>query len=284
MKHPFYNTPFGIFLKKFLRHKTALGAFIFIIMLAFIAVFGRSIAPQDPRAFDFENILVSPNANNPFGTDEFGRDIFSRVLVGTRLTLSVSLTAVTSAMVIGSILGLISGYVGGLFDNLFMRLCDIMFAFPDIILAIAIVAILGPGLFNVIIAVAVFGIPSFARIMRSAMLALKQSLYVEAARSLGASPMRIIFVHIFPGTVSTMVINYTMRIGTAVLAAASLSFLGLGAPPTEEEWGAMLSVGRNYLGVAPHAVFFPGLAILITVLAFNLLGDGLRDALDPKYK
>ncbi|MCL2851836.1 MAG: ABC transporter permease subunit [Defluviitaleaceae bacterium] len=280
----FKNTPFGEFLKKFLRRKTAVVALAFILAMFFVAIFGMQIAPYDPREFDYGNILQSPNADNIFGTDEFGRDIFSRVLVGTRLTLSVSLTAVTFAMVFGTILGLVSGYLGGIFDNIFMRICDVMFAFPDIILAIAIVAVLGPGLQNVIIAVAVFGVPTFARIMRGAMLSLKQSLYVEAARSIGVSSFRIIFVHIFPGAFSTMIVNYTMRIGTAVLAAASLSFLGLGASPTEEEWGAMLSIGRNYLGVAPHAVLFPGLAILLTVLAFNLLGDGLRDALDPKYK
>ena len=280
----FKNTPFGEFLKKFLRRKTAVAALVFILAMFVVAVFGTHIAPHNPRDFDYSNILQPPNSDNIFGTDEFGRDIFSRVLVGTRLTLSVSLSAVTFAMVLGTVLGLVSGYLGGVFDNVFMRICDVMFAFPDIILAIAIVAVLGPGLQNVIIAVAVFGIPTFARIMRGAMLSLKQSLYVEAARSIGVSSFRIIFVHIFPGAFSTMIVNYTMRIGTAVLAAASLSFLGLGASPTEEEWGAMLSIGRNYLGVAPHAVLFPGLAILFTVLAFNLLGDGLRDALDPKYK
>jgi len=279
----FKETPVGIFVKKFLRNKTAIIALAYILFLLFITIFGREVAPHDPREFDYGNILASPSSEYLFGTDEFGRDIFSRLVVGTRLTLSVSLTAVTFAMIIGSILGLISGYVGGFFDNIFMRICDIMFVFPDIILAIAIVAVLGPGLQNVVISVAIFGIPTFARIMRGAMLALKESLYVEAARSIGVSSFRIIFIHIFPGALSTMVVNYTMRIGTAILAASSLSFLGLGAPPTEEEWGAMLSVGRNYLGVAPHAVLFPGLVILLAVLAFNVLGDGLRDALDPKY-
>ena len=279
----FKETPLGIFIRRFSRNKVAIIAFLYVLFLLFISVFGREVAPYDSRAFDYSNILATPSPEHIFGTDEFGRDIFSRLLVGTRLTLSVSLTAVTFAMVIGSVLGLISGYVGGLFDNLLMRICDVMFVFPDIILAIAIVAMLGPGLQNVIIAVAVFGIPTFARIMRGAMLALKESLYVEAARSIGVSSFRIIFVHIFPSALSTMVVNYTMRIGTAILAASSLSFLGLGAPPTEEEWGAMLSVGRNYLGVSPHALLFPGLVILLAVLAFNVLGDGLRDALDPKY-
>jgi glutathione transport system permease protein len=279
----FKETPFGVFIRRFARNKVAIIAFLYVLFLLFISFFGHEVAPHDPRAFDYGNILAGPSEEHLFGTDEFGRDIFSRLIVGTRLTLSVSLTAVTFAMVIGSVLGLISGYVGGIFDNLVMRICDVMFVFPDIILAIAIVAMLGPGLQNVVIAVAVFGIPTFARIMRGAMLALKENLYVEAARSIGVSNTRIVFVHIFPEALSTMVVNYTMRIGTAILAASSLSFLGLGAPPTEEEWGAMLSVGRNYLGVSPHAILFPGLVILLAVLAFNVLGDGLRDALDPKY-
>lgn len=278
------NSPFREFSRKFFRRKTAVVALFFIFFMFFVAVFGRQVAPYDPKAFDYSNTLSPPTAANWFGTDEFGRDIFSRILAGARLSLSVSLSAVTFSALCGTILGLISGYLGGIFDNIVMRICDAMFAFPDIILAIAIVAILGPGLQNVIIAVAIFGVPSFARIMRGAMLALKQSLYVEAARSIGVKSSRIIFVHIFPGALSTMLVNYSMRIGTAILAAASLSFLGLGARPTDEEWGAMLSVGRNYLGTAPHAVLFPGLVILMTVLAFNLLGDGLRDALDPKYK
>jgi glutathione transport system permease protein len=279
----FRETPFGVFIRRFMRNKVAIIAFLYVMFLLFISLFGHDVAPHDPRAFDYGNILAGPSGEHFFGTDEFGRDIFSRLIVGTRLTLSVSLTAVTFAMVIGSILGLISGYIGGFFDNLVMRICDVMFIFPDIILAIAIVAMLGPGLQNVVIAVAIFGIPTFARIMRGAMLALKENLYVEAARSIGVSNARIVFVHIFPEALSTMVVNYTMRIGTAILAASSLSFLGLGAPPTEEEWGAMLSVGRNYLGVSPHAILFPGLVILMAVLAFNVLGDGLRDALDPKY-
>ncbi|MDR1704892.1 MAG: ABC transporter permease subunit [Clostridiales bacterium] len=278
------NSPFREFLRKFWRRKTAIIALIFILMMFFIAVFGASLAPYDPKTYEYSNTLQPPSSAHLFGTDEFGRDIYSRILAGARLSLSVSLSAVTFSAVFGTVLGLISGYIGGLFDNIVMRVCDTMFAFPDIILAIAIVAILGPGLQNVIIAVAVFGIPSFARIMRGAMLALKQSLYVEAARSIGVKSSRIIFVHIFPGAFSTMLVNYSMRIGTAILAAASLSFLGLGAKPTDDEWGAMLSVGRNYLGTAPHAVLFPGLVIMLTVLAFNLLGDGLRDALDPKYK
>jgi glutathione transport system permease protein len=278
------NSPFRIFLKKFIARKTAVVAFMFIIFLLLMAAFGANFAPHDAYLPDYSVTLKGASSTHFFGTDEFGRDIFSRIIVGSRLSLSVALTSVTIAATCGTVLGLISGYVGGLFDNIVMRVCDVMFAFPDIILAIGIVAVLGPGLENVLIAVTIFGIPSFARIMRGAMLELKQSLYVEAARSIGVKSSRIIFVHIFPGAFSTLIVNYTMRIGGAVLSAAGLSFLGLGAKPTDAEWGAMLTAGRTYFTTAPHAVFFPGFAIFLTVLAFNLLGDGLRDALDPKIK
>jgi glutathione transport system permease protein len=183
---------------------------------------------------------------------------------------------------LGILFGLIAGFYGGWIDSLIMRCCDILFSFPDILLAIAIVAILGPGMINVIIAVAVFTVPSFARIIRSATISVKESLYVEVARSIGCKNWRILWVHIFPGTIQSMIVNFTMRVGTAILAASSLSFLGFGANVTEPDWGAMLSQGRNYLNTAPHIVLFPGILIFLTVLAFNLLGDGLRDTLDPK--
>lgn len=278
------NSPFRIFLKKFLSRKIAVIAFFFIVFMFGVAIFGANFAPFGVNEPDYINLLAPPGGAHFFGTDELGRDIFSRILVGTRLSLSVSLSAVTFAAFFGTLLGLVSGYFGGFIDNLVMRICDIMFSFPDIILAIAIVAVIGPGLQNVVIAVAIFGIPTFARIMRGAMIDLKQSLYVEAAKSIGVKNNRIIFYHIFPGAFSALIVNYTMRIGQAILSAAGLSFLGMGAKPTDAEWGAMLSVARNYIKVAPHMVLFPGLAIFLTVLAFNLVGDGLRDALDPKIK
>jgi glutathione transport system permease protein len=249
-----------------------------------MAIFGQYFAPYDPYEPDYLVALQGPNSEHLFGVDEFGRDILSRIIIGSKLSLSVALTSVTVAAACGSVLGLLCGYFGGILDNIVMRICDVMFAFPDIILAIGIVAVLGPGLENVLIAVTVFGIPSFARILRGAMLELKESLYVEAARSIGVKSSSIIFKHIFPGAVSLLLVNYSMRIGGAILSAAGLSFLGLGAKPTDAEWGAMLTTGRTYLTTAPHAVFFPGLIIFLTVLAFNLLGDGLRDALDPKIK
>lgn len=206
------------------------------------------------------------------------------MLVGARLTLGVSLSAVVIGAALGTVLGLMAGYYGGVIEMLVMRGSDVLFSFPDILLAIAIVAILGPGIINVLIAVMVFTVPSFARIMRSATLAVKSSLYVEVAKSLGCKDSRLLFVHIFPGTIQSLIVNFTMRIGSAIMAAASLSFLGFGANVTEPEWGAMLSQGRSYIGIASHMVYFPGLAIFVTVLAFNLFGDGLRDTLDPKIK
>ena len=219
-----------------------------------------------------------------FGTDHYGRDILSRLLAGTRLTLGVSLSSVVVGAALGTVLGLLAGYYGGIIESLVMRASDVLFSFPDILLAIAIVALLGPGIINVFIAVMVFTVPSFARIMRSATLAVKGSLYVEVAQSLGCKDSRLLFVHIFPGTIQSLIVNFTMRIGSAIMAASSLSFLGFGANVTDPEWGAMLSQSRSYLNVAPHMVYFPGLVIFVTVLAFNLFGDGLRDTLDPKIK
>lgn len=256
----------------------------FIVLLFLIALIGPAIAPYSSIEPDYDNILSPPSMEHLAGTDAFGRDIFSRILEGTRISLFVGLTSVLVGAIAGTILGLISGYYGKWIDSLIMRFCDVLFAFPGILLAIGIIAILGPGLGNVIIAVAIFSIPIFARIVRSSTLSIKATVFVEAAQSIGAAPRRIIWKHIFPGTVSSIIVYFTMRIGTSILTAASLSFLGLGAQPPSPEWGAMLSSGRDFLNTAPHVTIFPGLAIFITVLAFNLLGDGLRDALDPKIK
>ena len=272
------------FIKKFMKRKTAVLGLIVIVVLVIIAIIGPYITPYDYTAYDYMNTLAGPSPEHLFGTDQYGRDILSRMLVGTRLTLGVSLSAVVIRAALGTVLGLLAGYYGGIIEMLVMRGSDVLFSFPDILLAIAIVAILGPGIINVLIAVMVFTIPSFARIMRSATLAVKGSLYVEVAQSLGCKDSRLLFVHIFPGTIQSLIVNFTMRIGSAIMAAASLSFLGFGANVSEPEWGAMLSQGRNYIGIASHMVYFPGLIIFITVLAFNLFGDGLRDTLDPKIK
>ncbi|MDO4339369.1 MAG: ABC transporter permease subunit [Eubacteriales bacterium] len=272
------------FIKKFMKRKTAVAGFIVIVLLVFIAIFGEQLAPYDPAAYDYDNMLAGPSSAHWFGTDHYGRDILSRLLAGTRLTLGVSLSSVIVGAAIGTVLGLLAGYYGGVIDMLVMRGADVLFSFPDILLAIAIVAILGPGIINVFIAVMVFTVPSFARIMRSATLSVKGSLYVEVAQSLGCKDGRLLFVHIFPGTIQSLIVNFTMRIGSAIMAASSLSFLGFGANVTEPEWGAMLSQSRSYLNTAPHMVYLPGLVIFVTVLAFNLFGDGLRDTLDPKIK
>jgi len=272
------------FIKKFSKRKTAVVAFFVMVGLLILALVGPSLAPYAADAFDYDNILAGPSAKHLFGTDQFGRDILSRIMAGAPLTLGVALSSVIVGAAIGTVLGLLSGYYGGWIEMLVMRGADVLFSFPDILLAIAIVACLGPGIGNVFIAVAVFTVPSFARIMRSATLAVKSSLYVEVARSLGCKDGRILFKHIFPGTIQSLIVNFTMRIGSAIMAASSLSFLGFGANVTDPEWGAMLSQGRSYLSTAPHMVYLPGLVIFVTVLAFNLFGDGLRDTLDPKIK
>ncbi|MDY2627302.1 MAG: ABC transporter permease subunit [Lachnospiraceae bacterium] len=276
------RTPFKEFIRKFKKQKTALVAFAFIILLVIIAIISYSVVPYGINEYDYSAIMQGPSAKHWFGTDEFGRDLFSRILCGTRISLSVGLLSVTIGAVLGTILGLLGGYYGGLLDSIIMRICDVLFAFPGIILAIAIVAILGSGLYNVVIAVAVFSTPTFARLVRSTTLSYKNSVFVQAARNLGASDARILFQHILPAAIPNIIVQYTMSIGNSILTASSLSFLGLGAKPPTPEWGLLLSNGRNYMMSSWHITLFPGIAIFLTVLAFNLLGDGLRDALDPK--
>lgn len=278
------TTPFGIFWFKFRKRKTAMVAGVFIILLVIVAVFAPWIAPYDPFEVDYALSMAPPSWTHLCGNDVFGRDILSRIIFGARISLAVGLTSVILGALVGVALGLISGFFGGFLDGLIMRTSDVLFAFPGILLAIAIVAILGPGLVNVVVAVSVFSMPTFARIVRGSTLALKESLYVKAAKSTGATRRRIMFVHIMPGTLSGVIVYFTMRIGTSIITASSLSFLGLGAQPPTPEWGAMLSESRDYIGVADHMTLFPGIAIFLTVLFFNLFGDGLRAALDPKVK
>jgi glutathione transport system permease protein len=277
-------SPLKEFWKNWKKQKTAFWASFFILLLITIAIIGPHIAPYDPYKPDYNDMLQGPSKAHIAGTDEYGRDIFSRLLVGTRISLSVSFLSVFLGAIGGTFLGLISGYFGGWVDSLIMRSSDVMFAFPDILLAIAIVAILGPGLTNVVIAVSVFSVPSFARLVRGATLEAKETVFVEAAKSMGASHFRIMLQHILPETLGSLIVFISMRIGTAILAASSLSFLGLGASPETPDWGAMLSLGRDYLGTSSHVVVMPGIAIFLTVLVFNLVGDGLRDVLDPKTK
>lgn len=276
------RTPFSEFVRKFRKQKTALAAAAFILLLVVIAVICYWVVPYKINQYNYKAVLAGPSFQHLFGTDEFGRDIFSRVLCGTRISLSVGLASVTTAAVVGTILGLIGGYYGGIVDGIIMRIGDTLFAFPGLILAIAIVAILGPGLYNVVIAVAIFGTPTFARLVRSSTLQLKKSVYVMAAKNLGASDARILMKYILPGAIPNIIVQYTMSIGSSILTASGLSFLGMGAAAPTPEWGLMLSNGRNYMATVPFVTIFPGLAIFLTVLSFNLLGDGLRDALDPR--
>jgi glutathione transport system permease protein len=277
------RSPAAEFWRKFRRQGLALGSLGFVAALLLLAAVAPWAAPYDAETyFDYERINALPSAAHWLGVDALGRDIFSRVVMGARLSLAAGLLSVAVGSLIGTALGLLAGYYEGWAGRFIMRLCDVLLAFPGILLAIGIVAILGGGMFNVIIAVAMFSVPTFARLVRGNTLVLKQLTYVEAARSIGASDFTLITRHILPGTVSTVVVFFTMRIGTAIITAASLSFLGMGAQPPTPEWGAMLNEARADMVNAPHTALIPALAIFFTVLAFNLLGDGLRDALDPK--
>ncbi|MEJ6005223.1 glutathione ABC transporter permease GsiD [Paucibacter sp. AS339] len=277
------RTPASEFWRKFKKQRVAMLALGFVFVLIVLALAAPWITPYDAENyFDYDRINATPSAEHWFGVDALGRDIFSRILMGARVSLTAGLVSVAVGSVLGTSLGLLAGYYEGWCDRVIMRLCDVLFAFPGILLAIGIVAILGGGMVNVVIAVAVFSIPTFARLVRGNTLALKHLTYVEAARSIGASDWTIITRHILPGTVSTVVVFFTMRIGTSIITAASLSFLGMGAQPPTPEWGAMLNEARSDMVNAPHIALIPSIAIFLTVLAFNLLGDGLRDALDPK--
>jgi glutathione transport system permease protein len=257
----------------------------FVALLVLVAIFAPWIVPYDAENFfDYDKLNARPSREHWFGVDALGRDIFSRILMGARISLAAGFVSVAIGALIGTILGLVAGYFEGWWDRVIMRICDVLFAFPGILLAIGVVAILGGGMINVIFAVAIFSIPTFARLVRGTALALKHLTFVEAARSLGATDATLVWRHIFPGTVSAVIVYFSLRIGTSIITAASLSFLGMGAQPPTPEWGAMLDAARSEMLTAPHAAIFPALAIFLTVLAFNLLGDGLRDALDPRLE
>ncbi len=277
------RTPWSEFWRKFRKQHVALAAGVFVLLLIAVSIAGPHLVPYDPENyFDYDALNAGPSAAHWFGVDALGRDIFSRIVAGTRISLAAGFVSVAIGAIIGTFFGLLAGYYEGWWDRITMRVADVLFAFPGILLAIGIVAILGNGMVNVIAAVAVFSIPAFARLVRGNTLMLKQLTYIEAARSIGASDWTIIMRHILPGTISSVIVYLTMRIGTSIITAASLSFLGLGAQPPTPEWGAMLNEARADMVTAPHIALFPSVAIFLTVLAFNLLGDGLRDALDPK--
>lgn len=287
------RTPFQNVLRRFRRHRSARMGVIVLGILTLAAIFAPLIAPYDPitplrdvkrRSPPCIHILGCPEdqSQHIFGTDGNQRDLFSRVVYGARLSLTIGVATVTFAIVIGVVLGALAGYSGGWSDNLIMRVMDVLLAFPSLILAIAIVAVLGPGLANALLAIAFVSIPIYARLVRASVLQVKEQDFVSASRALGASPMGILMGHVLPNALTPLIVAATLGIASAILDAAALSFLGLGAAPPTPEWGLMLGEERNSLFNAPHLVFFPGVLIMITVLAFNLLGDGLRDVLDPR--
>ncbi len=268
--------------KRLRKQRLALvGGGILVLFIA-VAVLAPLLAPQNPMQQDLYGRLQPPSWAHLLGTDDFGRDILSRIIYGSRISLRIGLVAITAALVVGTTLGLWAGYWGGAVDAVIMRFMDLLLAFPSILLAIAIVAVTGPGIDNAIMAVSVVLIPQFARVVRSSVLSVREMAYVEAARAIGAGQARILFVSVLPNCMAPIIVQTTLGLGTAILDAAGLSFLGLGAQPPTPEWGAMLAGGRELLLKAPWVMTFPGLAIFTVVLALNLFGDGLRDALDPK--
>ncbi len=270
--------------KRLRRNKLAMLGLSIVILLILIAIFAPLIAPYDPILRIKEDSSLGPSINHLFGTDLLGRDIFSRVIYGSRISIEVGVIAVGISVIIGLFFGALSGYFGGISDAVIMRIADIFFAFPYILGAIAIMTILGPGIVNIFIAIGILGWASIARIFRSSILTIKNKEYIEAARALGASNNRIITKHIFPNSFAPIIVYATMNVGTAIIVEAALSFLGIGVQPPTPAWGKMLADSMAYIDNAPWMMFFPGLAILITVLGFVLLGDGLRDAFDPKLK
>ncbi|GAC1336870.1 MAG: glutathione ABC transporter permease GsiD [Acetobacteraceae bacterium] len=276
------RSPAAEFWGRFRRLHVAIVALATILVIVAVALLAPLVAPYDPAAPDYNAILEGPSWAHWAGTDTYGRDILSRIIWGARISLTVGVVSATLGGSVGIALGLLSGYRGGWVDALIMRLSDVLFAFPGLLLAIAVVALIGPGVVNVIWAVAVFSVPVFARLVRGNVLALKTTQYVQAARSIGVAPIVLVLRHVLPGTLPAIIVYMSLRIGSAILVGAALSFIGLGAQPPSPEWGAMLADGRSYLGVADHVTLGPGAAIFVTVLCFNLLGDGLRDALDVR--
>lgn len=275
---------FATMLMSFKRNKMAMVGLIILVILLLTAIFAPFIAPYGYETTDYSNTFQKPSAQHLFGTDEFGRDIFSRVIYGARLSLSVGFIAVAISVAIGGALGAIAGFYQKQVDNLIMRFMDVLLAIPQFLLAISIVAVLGPGLFNLMIAVGISSIPRYARIVRATTMTIKGEEYIEAAVASGTSDAGIIFKHIIPNCMAPLTVQISLGIADAILMAAGLSFIGLGIQPPTPEWGAMLSGGRNYIRGWAYMTYFPGLAIFFTTLSLNLVGDGLRDALDPKLK
>ncbi|MEQ6376282.1 ABC transporter permease [Bacillaceae bacterium S4-13-56] len=268
--------------KRFIQNRIALVGFIFISIILLTAIFAKWLTPYDPYAMNPISRLQPPNGDYWFGTDQFGRDIFSRIIYGARISLQVGLIAVGFSFVIGTLIGLVSGYFGGWIDNILSRVTDVLFSFPDILLALVIMAILGPSLNNLMLAIGIVYTPIFARIARGTVLNIRDSLYIEAARSMGVKAHTILLRHILPNAMAPLIVQITLSFAFAILAEAALSFLGLGVSPDTPSWGIMLSEAKDWMELSWWAAVFPGIAITLAVFSFNVMGDGLRDALDPR--
>lgn len=269
---------------RFLRNKAAVVSLLFVMLLVFCALFPSVAAPYAYEKQSLSEAFLSPSMEHFFGTDNYGRDIFSRVIYGARISLGIGLLAVTLSCIVGIVVGALAGFYGSVTDNLLMRVMDVMLAIPSILLMMAIVTALGNGMVNLTIAIAISSIPGYARIVRASVMTEKEKEYIEAARSVGTSDFKIIMRHILPNCMAPIIVQATMSIATAILSIASLSFVGLGISPPTPEWGSMLNDAQSFMRDHWFVVTFPGLMIMLTVFAFNLLGDGLRDALDPKLK
>jgi peptide/nickel transport system permease protein len=278
------RTRWTLLLPRVRRHKGLLIGLGIVLFLLLVALFQNTLAPQNPIQINILYALQGPGPAHWMGTDQYGRDVYSRVVHGSRISLSVGAISVGIAATAGTAVGLVAGYYGGPLDNLLMRIIDVLLAFPGILLALGIVSLLGPSLHNLMIAVGTAGIPLYARLVRGCVLVAREQLYVEAARAIGVPVRMILARHILPNVVAPIIVAATLGMGTAILSAASLSFIGLGSQPPTPEWGRMLSEGRDYLRGAWWISTFPGLAIMLTVLGVNLLGDGLRDVLDPRLR
>ena len=271
-------------LRRAVQNKLVVVGGVIVLVVLIAAIFAPVLVPHSPYEQFTTDQLVGPDSIYPLGTDELGRDVLSRLLYGARISIQVAAISVSIGLVIGGTLGLIAAYYGGAWDMIIMRFADILFAFPSLLLAIAVLAVLGPSLANVMVAIGIIFIPIFVRVTRAAGLVIVQEQYVEASRASGAGPIQIMFRHVLPNAMAPLLVQITLAISYAILSEAGLSFLGLGAQPPEPSWGSMLSSGRGFMTFAPWTAFGPGMAIFIAVLGFNILGDGLRDVLDPRMK
>jgi len=271
-------------LRALLSHKLAVFGLVVLALLLVVGVFGNTLAPYGPNELDVPNRLTGPSAQHPFGTDELGRDVLSRVMVAARLSLLVGAVAVGIALTLGVTLGLVAGFYGRWVDDAVMRVMDVLFAFPAILLAIAIVAVLGPNVVNAMIAIGIVYTPIFARVTRASVLTVREEVYVRAARSIGVGDLRLLRLHILPNVAAPIIVQTSLSLAFAILSETALSFLGLGVQPPDPSWGRMLFEGRGFVQQAWWMGVFPGAAIFLTVLAFNVVGDALRDALDPRQR